>query len=82
MIFFFNLYLQNVKKNINFSERLKNAKQMAGIVSDSISNAELLWVLMQFDLEKIKNKFDNTDQMQQEAIECTMRIVSCKRISY
>jgi hypothetical protein len=59
------------------SERLKKVKQITRIVSDAISNAELVWMLIQLDLEKLKNKFDNTDKIQQEAVECAKRTVSC-----
>jgi hypothetical protein len=55
---------------------------MTRIVSDAIANAELVWMLIQLDLEKLKNKFDNTDKIQQEAVECAKRIVSCESQDY
>lgn len=72
------LYENSKQKFERARQRLANAKYHSKIVSDSLSNAELLWILMQFDLEKVKNKFNNSDQMLQDSQKCLKRIEGMK----
>ncbi|XP_053695886.1 augmin complex subunit dgt3 [Sabethes cyaneus] len=54
--------------------RLEYIKKLAGIISCALINAEMLWVFMQLDLERIKNKFDNSDELNLETQRCLKRI--------
>ncbi|XP_055598422.1 augmin complex subunit dgt3 [Uranotaenia lowii] len=60
--------------------RLEYIKKLASIISDTLMNAEMLWILMQLDLEKIKNKFDNSDEMNLETQRCLKRIEALKGV--
>ncbi|XP_055548489.1 augmin complex subunit dgt3 [Wyeomyia smithii] len=54
--------------------RLEYIKKLAEIISRALMNAEMLWVCMHLDLEKIKNKFDNSDELNSETQRCLKRI--------
>ncbi|EAT33257.1 AAEL014483-PA [Aedes aegypti] len=60
--------------------RLEYIKKLAEIVSSALMNAEMLWILMQLDLEKMKNKFDNSDDMNAETQLCLKRIEAMKSL--
>ncbi|XP_029714883.1 augmin complex subunit dgt3 [Aedes albopictus] len=60
--------------------RLEYIKKLAEIVSSSLMNAEMLWILMQLDLEKMKNKFDNSDDMNAETQLCLKRIEAMRAL--
>lgn len=60
--------------------RLGYIERLSGIISGALMNAEMLWILMQLDLEKIRNKFDNSDEMNSEAQRCLKRIEMLKAV--
>lgn len=60
--------------------RLGYIERLCGIISGALMNAEMLWILMQLDLEKIRNKFDNSDEMNFEAQRCLKRIEMLKAV--
>lgn len=61
--------------------RLEFIRKLATIISSALMNAEMLWILMQLDLEKINNKFDNCDEVNSEAQRCLRRIEQMKAIA-
>ncbi|XP_062551653.1 augmin complex subunit dgt3 [Armigeres subalbatus] len=60
--------------------RLEYIKKLSEIVSSALMNAEMLWILMQLDLEKMKNKFDNSDEMNAETQFSLKRIEAMKAL--
>lgn len=60
--------------------RLGYIERLSTIISDALMNAEMLWILMQLDLEKIRNKFDNSDEMNSETQRCLKRIEMLKAV--
>ncbi|XP_065092823.1 augmin complex subunit dgt3 [Ochlerotatus camptorhynchus] len=76
-----HILYENSKLKLNRAiSRLEYIKKLAGIVSSALINAELLWILMQLDLEKMKNKFDNSDEMNAETQLCLKRIEAMKAL--
>ncbi|TMW39746.1 hypothetical protein DOY81_015174, partial [Sarcophaga bullata] len=54
---------ENTKQKLERAlRRHENDKRLTKIVSDALSNAELIWIIIQMDLEKKRNRFDNTPQ--------------------
>lgn len=39
--------------------------------------SELLWAMIQFDIEKLKNRVDNSEELASEAQDCDKRMVCC-----
>lgn len=76
-----HILYENSKIKLNRAiSRLEYMKKLAEIVSSALMNAELLWMLMQLDLDKMKNKFDNSDEMNAETQLCLKRIEAMKAL--
>lgn len=76
----FILY-ENTREKLNRAyKRLDNVKMLTKTVSDALTNAELIWITAQLDLEKIRNRFDNTDELNMKAQHCLLRIESMKNV--
>lgn len=59
--------------------RIEHLNQFKTIVSDTMMISECIWILMQFDLDRMKkrNDFDSElDRYRMESIGCNKRIVS------
>nr|XP_014096129.1 augmin complex subunit dgt3 [Bactrocera oleae] len=55
-------------------KRQETDKRLTKIISDALSNAELVWIAIQLDLERKRNRFVNTDQLNSETDNCQKRI--------
>ncbi|XP_023305441.2 augmin complex subunit dgt3 [Lucilia cuprina] len=66
---------ENTKQKLERAlKRHENVKSLMKIISDAISNAELIWINIQMDLEKNRNRFDNTEQLTAATQQCLQRI--------
>ncbi|XP_037953450.1 augmin complex subunit dgt3-like isoform X2 [Teleopsis dalmanni] len=74
------LYENTKNKLERASKRLEDNKQLGKIISDTILNAELIWIAIQLDMEKKRNRFDNTEKLNTDAMLCSERI-KCMRNS-
>ncbi|XP_049279592.1 augmin complex subunit dgt3 [Anopheles funestus] len=74
------LYENNRVKLDRAVSRLEYIQRLDGSISRELMNAELLWILMQLDLEKIRDRFDNADEMNGESKRCFKRIDAMKQI--
>ncbi|XP_055638414.1 augmin complex subunit dgt3 isoform X2 [Toxorhynchites rutilus septentrionalis] len=77
----FILYKNSQIKLDRAVHRLEFIRKLAAIISSTLMNAEMLWILMQLDLEKINNKFDNCDEMNSETQRCMRRIEQMKFVA-
>ncbi|XP_055919757.1 augmin complex subunit dgt3 [Eupeodes corollae] len=72
---------ENTKEKLNRAyRRLENVKVLTKTVSDALTNAELIWITTQLDLEKIRNRFDNSDELNMQAQLCLKRIEAMKSL--
>lgn len=60
---------------MSISDRAEKITQVHDLMSDVVYMCELLWVGMQLDLERLKNRVDNSEEMNRQAHECNKRIV-------
>uniref|UniRef100_A0A182VTD5 HAUS augmin-like complex subunit 3 N-terminal domain-containing protein n=1 Tax=Anopheles minimus TaxID=112268 RepID=A0A182VTD5_9DIPT len=74
------LYENNRAKLDRAVSRLEYIQRLDESISCELMNAELLWILMQLDLEKIRDRFDNADEMNGESKRCFKRIDTMKQI--
>ncbi|KFB35743.1 AGAP008694-PA-like protein [Anopheles sinensis] len=74
------LYENNRAKLDRAVSRLEYIQRMAENISKELMNAELLWILMQLDLEKIRDRFDNADEVNGESMRCFKRIDAMKQV--
>uniref|UniRef100_A0AAG5DSV7 HAUS augmin-like complex subunit 3 N-terminal domain-containing protein n=1 Tax=Anopheles atroparvus TaxID=41427 RepID=A0AAG5DSV7_ANOAO len=74
------LYENNRAKLDRAVNRLEYIQRLAESISKELMNAELLWILMQLDLEKIRDRFDNADEMNGESKRCFKRIDAMKQV--
>lgn len=67
----------NAEKLRRATQRLEELKKMANCVSGVLSNADLLWVTLQLDFEKIKayKSVDKTNRLRTEAVQSDKRLV-------
>uniref|UniRef100_A0A182Q5I3 HAUS augmin-like complex subunit 3 N-terminal domain-containing protein n=1 Tax=Anopheles farauti TaxID=69004 RepID=A0A182Q5I3_9DIPT len=72
------LYENNKIKLDRAVSRLEYIQRLDKSISRELMNAELLWILMQLDLEKIRDRFDNADEMNGESKRCFKRIDAIK----
>lgn len=72
---------ENTKEKLNRAyKRLDNVKMLTKTVSDALTNAELIWITTQLDLEKVRNRFDNSDELNMQAQLCLRRIDIMKNL--
>lgn len=62
------------------ADRLENLKCLDESVSKSQTIAEIVWFVLQMDLEKTKGRYDNTDDLIAESQKCQRRIQLIKNI--
>uniref|UniRef100_A0A182P370 HAUS augmin-like complex subunit 3 N-terminal domain-containing protein n=1 Tax=Anopheles epiroticus TaxID=199890 RepID=A0A182P370_9DIPT len=74
------LYENNRAKLDRAVVRLGYIQRLDENISRELMNAELLWILMQLDLEKIRDRFDNADEMNGESMRCFKRIDAMRQI--
>ncbi|XP_050088677.1 augmin complex subunit dgt3 [Anopheles aquasalis] len=74
------LYETNRSKLDRAISRLEYIQRLDESISKELMNAELLWILMKLDLEKIRNCFNNADEMNAESKKCFKRIDSMKQL--
>lgn len=70
------LYLNNKKNLERASNRLNNLKQIKDILSDVTNNAEVLWILLQLDLERVSLNIDNSENVTNSSTMCLTRMVN------
>ncbi|XP_036331212.1 augmin complex subunit dgt3 [Rhagoletis pomonella] len=63
-------------------KRHETDKRLSKMISDALSNAELVWIAIQLDLERKRNRFINTDQLSSETETCCRRIKFMRFIQY
>ncbi|XP_049548291.1 augmin complex subunit dgt3 [Anopheles darlingi] len=74
------LYETNRSKLDRAISRLEYIQRLDESISKELMNAELLWILMKLDLEKIRNCFNNADEMNGESKRCFKRIDAMKQL--
>lgn len=64
---------KNNKKRLNRAEqRKKTITEFIGSVSEIMAIAELIWILMQFDMERIKKRSDFDQKLEKYRMESTI----------
>ncbi|XP_030387257.1 augmin complex subunit dgt3 [Scaptodrosophila lebanonensis] len=59
---------ENTKQKLERAlRRRENDKHLTKIISDALSNAELVWIAIQLDLEKKRNYLDNSERLSGQA---------------
>ncbi|CAD7076673.1 unnamed protein product [Hermetia illucens] len=72
-----NILYENTKIKLERAgKRLDTVKSLANFVSESLTYDELVWIMMQLDLEKVKSFCDNETNVSSDAQACTKRIES------
>jgi hypothetical protein len=64
-----------LSKKTSFRKRLDTIKSVENIIENIAMLCELLWVVMQLDLERLKNRADNTEEINVQAQDCAKRMV-------
>lgn len=68
---------ENTKQKLERAlQRLENTKQLNNIISDALTNAELIWIAIQLDLEKQKNYADSSQRLFGPSLAVQMRVQS------
>lgn len=62
------------------ADRLENLKCLSETVSKCQTIAEIVWFVLQMDLEKTKSRYDNTDDLITETQKCQKRIQLMKNL--
>ena len=70
------IYEHSKDKPMRAVKRLEIITSISEIVDNVTINCEMLWILLQLDLDKLKNKIDNSDEMFLKSQMCSKRIVS------
>uniref|UniRef100_A0A1I8NTR8 HAUS augmin-like complex subunit 3 N-terminal domain-containing protein n=1 Tax=Stomoxys calcitrans TaxID=35570 RepID=A0A1I8NTR8_STOCA len=70
---------ENTKQKLERAlKRHENDRNLTKVISEALSNAELIWMAVQLDMEKKRNRFDNTEQLTTESQRCQLRIQHMK----
>lgn len=64
------------------TDRFENLKCLSETVSKSQTIAEIVWFVLQMDLEKTKARYDNTDDLITESQKCQKRIQLMKNLEF
>lgn len=78
------IFDNNKKRLIRAEERKQNIKRFVDTVSDAMIIAEIIWILMQFDIERMKkrNDFDpKLDKYRIDTLICDRRLEILKSAS-
>lgn len=73
------VYESNQQRMSRAKQRMEYLTRFADIISETMTLSELFWVLMQLDMERMKNrnKYDSKlDAYRMETLGCNRRIVS------
>lgn len=70
------LHQNNKKKLERASNRLNNLKHIMEILSDVTNNAEVLWILLQLDLERVSQNIDSSENVTNSSTMCLTRMVN------
>lgn len=70
------IYEHSKNKPMRALKRLEKIISTSEIVDNVTINCEMMWILLQLDLDKLKNKIDNSDEMFHKSQMCSKRIVS------
>lgn len=70
------IYEHSKDKPMRAAKRLEIIMSTSEIVENVTINCEMLWIILQLDLDKLKNKIDNSDEMFLKSQMCSKRIVS------
>lgn len=65
----------NFKFLLRFRQRLETITSIKNVVENVTLLCELLWAAMQLDLERLKNRVDNSEEVIQQVQDCVKRIV-------
>lgn len=55
-------------------------KSVENLVDNVLLLCELLWVVMQLDLERLKNRVDNSEETSAQAQDCGKRMVKMRKL--
>ncbi|XP_075168643.1 dim gamma-tubulin 3 isoform X2 [Haematobia irritans] len=70
---------ENTKQKLERAlKRHENDRSLTKVISEALSNAELIWMTIQLDMEKKRNRFDNTEQLTADSQRCQLRIQHMK----
>ncbi|ALC48317.1 dgt3 [Drosophila busckii] len=73
---------ENTKQKLERAlRRRENDKQLTRIISDALSNAELLWISIQLDLEKARNWTDSSLRLHEQAETSWQRVLAMRSIN-
>ncbi|CAO1414184.1 unnamed protein product [Diamesa hyperborea] len=75
------IYEHSKDKPMRAVKRLEKIVSISEIVENVTINCELLWILFQLDLDKLKNKIDNSDEMFVKSQMCSKRIIKMQSLS-
>lgn len=68
---------ENTKQKLERAlQRCENTKQLNKIISDALTNSDLIWIAIQLDLEKQKNYADNSLRLLNPSLASQMRVQS------
>lgn len=59
----------------NFRQKLDKLKAVLENLESITGQSELLWTMMQLDIEKLKNRVDNSEELAGAAQDCDKRMV-------
>ncbi|KAH8387532.1 hypothetical protein KR093_007690, partial [Drosophila rubida] len=75
------LYENTIQKRERALRRRENDKQLTDVISDALSNAELIWIAIQLDLEKKRNCVDSSIQLCSQAQACCQRVQTMRTLN-
>lgn len=80
----FVVYESNKEKMARAKPRLEYLQKVASVVSDSLMNAEIIWICMQLDLERLhgRSKCDVLERYGTEGVLCTKRTVGFEKFFF
>uniref|UniRef100_A0A1B0G2E8 HAUS augmin-like complex subunit 3 N-terminal domain-containing protein n=1 Tax=Glossina morsitans morsitans TaxID=37546 RepID=A0A1B0G2E8_GLOMM len=76
-----NLYENTKEKLERAQKRHENNSTLSQILSNVLSNAELIWIGIQLDLEKKHNRFDNSEGLKSQSQLCLQRIQLMRNVA-
>uniref|UniRef100_A0A1A9ZVI3 HAUS augmin-like complex subunit 3 N-terminal domain-containing protein n=1 Tax=Glossina pallidipes TaxID=7398 RepID=A0A1A9ZVI3_GLOPL len=76
-----NLYENTKEKLGRAQKRHENNSILSQVISNVLSNAELIWIGIQLDLEKKHNHFDNSEELKSQSQLCLQRIQLMRNVA-
>lgn len=74
------IYESNKMKYDRATQRKAHLEKFVDLVSNGVMNAEVIWILMQFDIQRVKKRYDfnrKLDEYRLEARLLNRRVVNC-----